>query len=284
MFTEEAKSNTITNAKHVFLTSLISGAVAGTICDMIFFPLDTLKTRLQSQHGFMKSGGFKQLYQGIGPVLLGSAPAASLFFITYEGLKEFLQPQISPQYHVFVHMGAASLGEMLACLIRVPVEVLKQRKQALLADDSRLKLKTLFRGYGSTVLRDMPFGFIQMPLWEYFKLCWKQHVHRECTPLEGAYCGAASVAMSAAITTPLDVAKTRIMLSSITADNKEVKISTMLKEVYQRNGPKGLFAGFLPRVGGFTFSGFVFFGIYEKCKKICESNFLYTSNQKEKTV
>lgn len=57
---------------------------------------------------------------------------------------------------------------------------------------ARLKLRTLFRGYGSTVLRDMPFGCIQMPLWEYFKVCWKQHVHHECTPLEGAYCGAAS--------------------------------------------------------------------------------------------
>lgn len=47
------------------------------------------------------------------------------------------------------------------------------------------------------------------------------------------------VAVSAAITTPLDVAKTRIMLSSTTADKKEVKISTMLKKVYRDNGPKG---------------------------------------------
>lgn len=47
------------------------------------------------------------------------------------------------------------------------------------------------------------------------------------------------VAVSAIITTPLDVAKTRIMLSSTTADKKEVKISKMLKEVYRINGPKG---------------------------------------------
>ncbi|KAI4497642.1 hypothetical protein M0802_007182 [Mischocyttarus mexicanus] len=283
MFTGEIKSSDITNAKHFFSTSIISGAAAGIICDIIFFPLDTLKTRLQSQHGFLKSGGYKQLYHGIGPVMMGSAPAAALFFITYEGLKEFLQPQILPQYHAFIHMGAASLGEMVACLIRVPVEVLKQRRQALLSDVARLKLRTLFRGYGSTVLRDMPFGCIQMPLWEYFKVCWKQHVHHECTPLEGAYCGAASVAVSAAITTPLDVAKTRIMLSSTTADKKEVKISTMLKEVYRINGPKGLFAGFLPRVGGFTISGFVFFGIYEQSREICASIFPYTSNQKNET-
>lgn len=46
-----------------------------------------------------------------------------------------------------------------------------------------------------------------------------------------------SVAVSAAITTPLDVAKTRIMLSS--TDKKEVRISTMLKEVYREAGPRG---------------------------------------------
>lgn len=79
-----------------------------------------------------------------------------------------------------------------ACLVRVPVEVIKQRKQALLSDTHRLRLRTLYRGYGSTVLRDLPFGVIQMPLWEYFKLYWTQQIHRECTPLEGAACGAAS--------------------------------------------------------------------------------------------
>ena len=76
--------------------------------------------------------------------------------------------------------------------MRVPVEVIKQRKQAMIVEEESLKLKTLYRGYGSTVLRDLPFGLIQMPLWEYFKLCWKRKVERECTPLEGALCGALS--------------------------------------------------------------------------------------------
>ena len=48
------------------------------------------------------------------------------------------------------------------------------------------------------------------------------------------------MAVSAAVTTPLDVAKTRIMLSDTSANKKEVKISTMLKEVYRENGFKGL--------------------------------------------
>lgn len=101
------------SAKNVVITSLVSGAVAGLICDFISFPLDTLKTRLQSQQGFIKSGGFKRLYLGLGPVMAGSAPSAALFFITYEGLKEIFQPRFPAYYHPIIHMTAASFGEVL---------------------------------------------------------------------------------------------------------------------------------------------------------------------------
>ncbi|XP_076229176.1 mitochondrial S-adenosylmethionine carrier protein [Nomia melanderi] len=268
MFHEQDSANTV-NMKNSFLTSLISGALAGTICDLTFFPLDTLKTRLQSQHGFIKSGGYKRLYQGIGPVMVGSAPSAAIFFVTYEGIKDVFQPRIPQQYHTLIHMTAAALGEMVACLIRVPVEVMKQRKQAFIHDEQRLQLRTLYRGYGSTVIRDLPFGLIQMPLWEYFKLCWKRHVERDCTPMEGAICGSVSVAITTVMTTPLDVAKTRIMLSNTNEKKEETRISVMLKDVYRKNGVRGLFAGFLPRTTGFTINGFVFFAIYEKVREIC---------------
>ncbi|XP_003699656.1 mitochondrial S-adenosylmethionine carrier protein isoform X2 [Megachile rotundata] len=258
--------------KNVFITSLVSGAVAGLICDFISFPLDTLKTRLQSQQGFIKAGGFKRLYLGLGPVMIGSAPSAALFFITYEGIKEIFQHRIPEYYHPIMHMTAASLGEAIACIIRVPVEVVKQRKQVLIEDTDKLPIKTLYRGYGSTVIRDLPLGLIQLPLWEYFKLCWKRVVGRECSVMEGAICGSLSVAISAIVTTPLDVAKTRIMLSNASAKKDEVKICAMIKTIYQEHGTKGLFAGFTPRVGGFTLSGFIFFGVYEKVREICISS------------
>lgn len=279
MLHDDTKSLNEYHVRNIFLSSMISGAFAGTICDLVFFPIDTLKTRLQSQHGFMKSGGFTRLYQGIIPVMVGSAPSASIFFITYEGIKEFLQPNFSYKYHWMVHMGAAATGEMAACLIRVPVEVIKQRRQALLKDKvSSLGLKTLYRGYGTTVLRDMPFGFTQMPLWEYFKFRYKQYMKRECTPLEGAICGAVSVAISATVTTPLDVAKTRIMLASTNANKAEVKITSMFREIYRQNGVRGLFAGFYPRVCGYTVGAILFFGIYEQSKQSCQTIFPYTTS------
>lgn len=81
------------------------------------------------------------MYKGLGPVMVGSAPSgkheikiyfpqsikkernevllinalstASLFFITYEGVKVIFQPRVPEQYHAFIHMSAASLGELV---------------------------------------------------------------------------------------------------------------------------------------------------------------------------
>ena len=47
-----------------FLTSLISGGLAGTAVDVSLFPLDTIKTRLQSRQGFLAAGGFRNIYSG----------------------------------------------------------------------------------------------------------------------------------------------------------------------------------------------------------------------------
>lgn len=53
---------------------LTAGAVAGLVVDTSLFPIDTIKARLQSKSGFVKSGGFKNLYRGLPPVLAGSIP------------------------------------------------------------------------------------------------------------------------------------------------------------------------------------------------------------------
>jgi solute carrier family 25 S-adenosylmethionine transporter 26 len=75
--------------KGSFLVSLLSGGVAGTAVDVSLYPLDTIKTRLQSPQGFWKAGGFRGVYQGLSAAATGSAPSASLFFSTYEFAKKF---------------------------------------------------------------------------------------------------------------------------------------------------------------------------------------------------
>ena len=108
--------------------ALLSGALTGLCVDLTLFPLDTVKTRCQSEIGFLKSGGFSRLWSGIGPVAAGSAPGAAVFFLAYETGKSSIFPKIV-ENPVLVHMLSASLGEVSSCLIRVPVEVIKQRMQ-----------------------------------------------------------------------------------------------------------------------------------------------------------
>ena len=100
-----------------------SGGAAGTAVDCILYPFDTIKTRLQSQNGFLKSGGFKGIYSGLPSVILGSAPTAAVFFTVYDQIK-------AKETTVSQMLIAANLAETSACLIRVPVEVVKQRAQA----------------------------------------------------------------------------------------------------------------------------------------------------------
>ena len=151
-------------------------------------------------------------------------------------------PKVSKEilwYSPMVHMGAASFAEMISCLIRVPVEVVKQRKQALLPDHDRFSIRFLYRGYWSTVLRDMPFSIIQFSIWEYFKIAWSVYTLREVYPIEGAICGAAAGSIAAAITTPLDVAKTRIMLSNGNVFKSDLDVAKILRSVYAANGIQG---------------------------------------------
>ncbi|KAG6818245.1 hypothetical protein H0H93_006572, partial [Arthromyces matolae] len=117
--------------KPTFFQSLAAGGAAGTAVDLLFFPIDTVKTRLQSSQGFLRAGGFNGIYKGIGSVVVGSAPGAALFFSTYETMKKHSPLSESKSFAPLNHMLSASLGEVTACLVRVPTEVIKTRTQTM---------------------------------------------------------------------------------------------------------------------------------------------------------
>lgn len=56
-----------------------AGGFAGIAVDAALFPLDTIKTRLQSPLGFVGSGGFRGVYSGLGAAVLGSVPTGCTF-------------------------------------------------------------------------------------------------------------------------------------------------------------------------------------------------------------
>lgn len=264
------------------LAALLAGASAGLAVDVTLFPLDTIKTRLQSKDGFIKSGGFRQIYSGLGSAALGSAPGAAIFFVSYETSKRLLGPKFTPDTQFGAHMIAAAFAEIVACIVRVPVEVVKQRAQANRNMTSIRALKLtltqesllgLYRGYFSTVFREVPFSLVQFPLWELLMehLANRKGERRKIEFWEASLCGAIAGGVSAALTTPLDVAKTRIMLAERNSTLAQGNVATALKQVWMEKGFKGLFAGLAPRVMWISMGGAIFLGVYDQMKYFVQS-------------
>jgi solute carrier family 25 (mitochondrial S-adenosylmethionine transporter), member 26 len=131
------------------------------------------------------------------------------------------------------------------------------------------------------ILGQIPFTSMQFPLYEFFKLQLSHYLKRK--PLhayEAAVCGSVAGGIAAALTTPLDVVKTRVMLdlrvcilliyfkngnNTIQSSSKE-PLPTLLqrfKHIFVSEGLPGLFSGVVPRTIWISAGGAVFLGTYE---------------------
>ncbi|KAI9167545.1 S-adenosylmethionine mitochondrial carrier protein [Paramyrothecium foliicola] len=228
-----------------------AGAVAAFTVDVLVYPLDTLKTRYQSQDYLKvyasgsanKPFALRGLYQGIGSVVLATLPAAGVFFSTYESTKKLFSRTL-PIPEPLVHSSASAVAEMASCLILAPAEVIKQNAQMLreepgskhIQGSSSLRAfrqlagdgarQRLFSGYTALVARNLPFTALQFPAFEYVRSRLSASNRaadgRPSSLLQvwmnsGISAGSAG-AFAAVATTPSDVVKTRMML---TAGNNE---------------------------------------------------------------
>ena len=185
-------------------------------------------------------------------------------------------------------MLAASLAEAAACLVRVPTEVVKakmqtdQRRYRGLLETIRLVLAErhggwlsaswtggLYRGYGITLFREIPFAVIQFPLYERLKVLWAERQQGEAvSAAQAAACGSVSGGIAAGLTTPLDVIKTRLMLGADKHGKLYHGVGDVLRRTVSAEGAGVLWSGWQPRVMWISIGGFVFFGAYEESKSL----------------
>lgn len=228
---------------------------------------------------------------------------ASVFFVTYETLKAQLSKALYPERassavgeSPAVHMMAGTAAEISACMIRVPTEVVKSRQQtsaygrvstfrALQLAASDEGIRGLYRGFFSTVLREIPFTCIQFPLFEFLKRQMANHTRtlsgaprQDAAWWQSALSGSIAGSIAAALTTPLDVIKTRIMLARARSESastvldaarakQDTRILTILRTVVQQGGVRGLFAGVVPRTMWIGLGGAVFLGTFDAAAK-----------------
>jgi solute carrier family 25 S-adenosylmethionine transporter 26 len=260
------------------------------ICESIFFnifptcipivpPKKIVKTRLQAPEGFLKAGGFKGVYNGLLSAAVGSAPGAALFFATYETQKSVIGSFLGVESS-WTHLTAAGCGETMACLVRVPTENVKQNLQAgrfastsqavkaLAAENGGRMFGGFYTGYWTTCMREIPFSFIQFPLWEGIKSTLADKQGYPATSLQSSFAGSFSGGVAAAATTPLDVIKTRLMLKRcVNGELYNGPVHTFHR-ILSEEGSVAFFKGIVPRVFWISLGGFVFFGAYEKAKDI----------------
>lgn len=335
-------------------SSFVAGAAAGLVVDVGLFPIDTIKTRLQSAGGFRANGGFRDVYKGLGVVTMGSVPGGAVFFTVYDGVCEKLLRRLGEnsldngrlgregdylgRQALGVRVIAGCVAECSACLIRVPVELVKQRLQVGMhtsiwaavmgiskeaselramkhgGDGSKLfvslpnLLRVLYRGYPITIFREVPFAIVQMPLYESLKAHFRKEQPISVSPedssekrqkefnshwnnnnlllnapfLKGIAPGFISGGISAVLTTPLDVTKTRIMTmknrsefatggssasSMATPTKGGVRLAfAAMRSIVRNEGVRGLFSGGATRAVWISAGGALFFGTYETVK------------------
>ncbi|KAM1686363.1 hypothetical protein FF1_034195 [Malus domestica] len=259
-----------------FYDGVIAGGAAGVFVEAALYPIDTIKTRLQVAH----AGGqimLKGLYSGLAGNLAGVLPASAIFVGVYEPTKQKLLNVLPENLSALAHLTAGAIAGAASSVVRVPTEVVKQRMQTAqfssAPDAVRLILakegfKGLYAGYGSFLLRDLPFDAVQFCIYEQLRIGFKLAARRDLKDPEVALIGAFAGAITGAITTPLDVIKTRLMVQG--SGNQYQGICDCVGTIMREEGSHAFWKGVGPRVLWIGIGGSIFFGVLERTKQILE--------------
>ncbi|BAT94348.1 probable S-adenosylmethionine carrier 2, chloroplastic isoform X1 [Vigna umbellata] len=262
----------------VLYDGCIAGGVAGVMVETALYPIDTIKTRLQ----VARDGGkivLKGLYSGLSGNLVGVLPASAIFIGVYEPTKQQLLQSLPENLSAVAHFAAGAIGGIASSIVRVPTEVVKQRMQigqfrsapdAVRLIVSNEGFKGLYAGYGSFLLRDLPFDAIELCIYEQLRIGYKLAAKRDPNDPENAMLGAVAGAITGAVTTPLDVVKTRLMVQG--SQNHYKGISDCVRTIVKEEGTHALFKGIGPRVLWIGVGGSIFFCVLEKTKQILARN------------
>ncbi|XP_026873662.2 solute carrier family 25 member 39 isoform X1 [Electrophorus electricus] len=210
--------------------------------------------------------GLRSLWSGLPPTLVMAVPATVIYFTCYDQLRDFLRYGMGYQGN-HVPLVAGALARLGAVTVISPLELIRTKMQSRKLTYGELRVcicsavthdgwLSLWRGWGPTVLRDVPFSALYWFNYELVKakLCERYELLQAPFAISFS-AGAISGAIAAMMTLPFDVVKTRRQIQlgemdTLGAAHLKKPSSTLhiMKGIWTETGYRGLFAGFLPRV------------------------------------
>lgn len=123
-----------------------------------------------------------------------------------------------------------------------------------------------YAGLGSLILREIPFSALEFPAYEFLrKKSLQLSGEKTPTPLQNTINGALAAAFAGLLTTPIDVAKTRIMTQR---DSYYKNTLDALLKIAKEEGASKLFSAAHIRTFNLALGGIIFFNSYEFFKKV----------------
>ncbi|VFV34829.1 mitoferrin-1-like [Lynx pardinus] len=260
-------------------THMTAGAMAGILEHSVMYPVDSVKTRMQSLnpdpkaqytsvYGALKkiirTEGFWRPLRGLNVMVMGAGPAHAMYFACYENMKRTLNAVFHHQGNSHLANGiAGSMATLLHDAVMNPAEVVKQRMQMYNSPHrSALScvwtvwrtegLGAFYRSYTTQLTMNIPFQSIHFITYEFLQE--QVNPHRGYNPQSHIISGGLAGALAAAATTPLDVCKTLLNTQenmALNLANISGRLSGManaFRMVYQLNGLPGYFKGMQARV------------------------------------
>lgn len=281
---------------------LVAGAVASGMAVASMHPMDTLKTVIQSAGNSAKkrnvfsalssevrTGGVGALYKGFSMSVGGQMPAGAIKFAAFETLTQFAAKAMPKKAgSAVVDFSCAALAFVCCSVVLVPAELMKQRLQAGMYPGFRAGVRTILRkegpaaiytGYGATLLRDVPYTMLEFGLYSQFKKLIRIALNKpKLSSTEEIIIGGVAGGLTGFLTTPLDLAKTRLMTQAGAAGAAQYSgVGDVLMKVARTEGVSGLFKGSAARTAWLIPFTAVYFGVHEASKRALRNRKLRTA-------
>ena len=191
-----------------------------------------------------------------------AVPSQTCYMLTYDHLSNVTLPPLIPSPYL-VPLASGILARTAITTIASPLELIRTNLQAtpLSAHEPQTLrsvlssirtlvrengARSLWRGLGPTLWRDVPFSGIY---WATYERC-KQALHRPERPVAWVafVSGAFSGTFSALLTSPFDVLKTRRQALLMSSQPRVIATIPLLLHIVRAEGYAALFAGLKPRI------------------------------------